>query len=240
VQRCSIIYLMLACLLGGLAGAWSCLAAAQEAPNTVSAQGIAGTPQGSQDSGQSGDQGASLADAARQARANKANAAKPAKSYDDDNFPRSTPIVKKQLADNVAANHSILDLPLDEMHGKVVLLDFWASWCGPCRAALPKVKQLHSVYGAEEFMVISISEDDDPAAWRGFVAGHEMTWRQRFDGNSSLMRQYQVQGLPTYVLLGRDGKEIQRYVGEDPGQSILERVGPDIKRALEPSPSASN
>jgi hypothetical protein len=46
--------------------------------------------------------------------------------------------------------------------------------------------------------------------------------------------------LPTYVLLDRDGKEVQRYVGEDPGRSVIERVGPDIKRALQSSQSVSN
>jgi thiol-disulfide isomerase/thioredoxin len=126
------------------------------------------------------------------------------------------------------------------MHGKVVLLDFWASWCGPCRSALPKVKQLQSIYGGEEFIVVSVSEDNDETTWRGFVAEHQMSWAQRFDGNSSFMRQYQVQGLPTYVLLDRDGKEVQRYVGEDPGRSVIERVGPDIKRALQSSQSVSN
>ncbi|HUN63944.1 MAG TPA: TlpA disulfide reductase family protein [Candidatus Sulfotelmatobacter sp.] len=184
----------------------------------------------------------SLAEAARLARANKGTAAnaKPTKKYDDDNFPRSTPIVKKNTSESAAANPSIQDLPVDQMKGKVVLLDFWASWCGPCRMVLPKVKQLQSVYSSEDFVVVSVSEDDDEATWRGFVADHGMTWTQRFDGNSALLRKYQVNGLPTYVLLDRDGNEVQRYEGEDPGQSIIERAAPDIKRALETRQSASN
>ena len=112
------------------------------------------------------------------------------------------------------------------------MLDFWASWCGPCRMALPKVKQLQSVYGGGDFVVVSVSEDEDESAWRSFVARNGMTRAQRLVGDSSLMNKYRVEGLPTYVLLGKDGQEIQRYVGEDPGQSVVERIGPDLKNAL--------
>jgi thiol-disulfide isomerase/thioredoxin len=218
---------------------WGYAVSAQTSP-APQTSGNAGTQQNSPDATQQGDEGVSLAEAARRARANKAAATKPAKSYDDDNFVRSTPIVKKNTAENAPANPSIQNLPAEDMHGKVVLLDFWASWCGPCRSALPKVRQLQSIYGGEEFMVVSVSEDNDEATWRGFVAEHQMGWAQRFDGNSSLMQQYRVQGLPTYVLLDRDGKEVQRYVGEDPGQSVIERVGPAIKRTLQSSQSVSN
>jgi thiol-disulfide isomerase/thioredoxin len=181
------------------------------------------------------DQPVSVADAARLARANKPTAPKAAKNYDDDNFPRTAPIVKKNSTDTSGIAPSIQNLPSD-MQGKVVLLDFWASWCGPCRAALPKVKELQSIYGGDDFMVVSVSEDDDVGAWRRFTSNNGMTWAQRFDGDSSLMRQFQVSGLPTYVLLDRDGKEVQRFIGEDPGQSIVERAGADIKRLLQAKP----
>jgi len=186
------------------------------------------------------DQDVSLAEAAKRTRAAKGTMAKTAKSYDDDNFVRSTPILKKNAGDKEPENPPTGAPPLEEMKGKVVLLDFWASWCGPCRMALPKVKQLQSIYGGAEFTVVSVSEDDDEATWRTFVAKNQMTWAQRFDGDSSLMRQYQVTGLPTYVLLDRDGRELQRYVGEDPGQSIVERVEPTLKRTLQSKEQASN
>jgi thiol-disulfide isomerase/thioredoxin len=195
--------------------------------------------QETQSSEEQSEQPLSVAEAARLARASKGTGTKAAKNYDDDNFPRSSPIAKKNSAD-VASGHAPAENLLPEMQGKIILLDFWASWCGPCRMALPKVKELQAIYGSDDFVVVSISEDNDVGAWRAFVANHDMSWTQRFDGDSSLMRRYQVNGLPTYVLLDRIGDEIQRYVGEDPGQSILERVGPDLKRALQSKQTASN
>jgi thiol-disulfide isomerase/thioredoxin len=175
----------------------------------------------------------SLAEAARLARASKQTPEKPAKKYDDDNFPRSAPLVKHKAGETAPVNPSLEQLPEQEMRGRVVLLDFWASWCGPCRAGLPNLRRLESVYGGEDFMIVSISEDEDEPTWRTFVAAHQMSWTQRYDGDTALQHRFQVNALPTYILLDRDGHEIQRYVGEDPGRSILERIGPEIKRSLQ-------
>lgn len=180
----------------------------------------------------------SVAEAARLARANKKDTGKAVKTYDDDNFQRSVPIVKKgaQVAEggsNATAAAPSASASLEELKGKVVLLDFWATWCGVCREALPKVKQLQTVYNGGDFVLLSVSEDEDENAWKAFVGNHGMTWAQRFDGDSSLMNTYHVRALPTYVLLGKDGQEVQRYEGEDPAVSIMERIGPDLKNALE-------
>jgi thiol-disulfide isomerase/thioredoxin len=187
------------------------------------------------DSDAAGEQPMSLADAARLARAKKPNTGKPVKSYDDDNFKRTEPLrkTKGEQGEAVGTTSSGGEAKLDELRGKVVLLDFWATWCGPCRAALPKVKEIEAVYGGGDFEVVSVNEDDDEGTWKSFVTNHQMSWTQRFDRDTSLVNTYHVRALPTYVLLGRDGKELQRYEGEDPAESILERIGPDVKNALQ-------
>lgn len=190
-------------------------------------EGTAGTP--APDS-EFGTQPASLGEIARVARANKQNQPKAHKVYDDDNFERSS--LRDKPHDRGATNTPGQDLPLADLRGSVVLLDFWATWCGPCRQALPKLKQLQAVYGSEEFAVISVSEDDDEQVWRTFTGDHQMTWRQSFDGNGTKASQYGVRALPTYILLGRDGNIIGHYEGEAPGVSIVERVGPDVRKAL--------
>jgi len=166
----------------------------------------------------------SLGEAARLARAKKASQAKSVKIFDDDNMPHA-PLSSGEKAPGFAGQSS-------SSGGKVTLLDFWATWCGPCRHALPGLKQLQAVYGADKVEVISISEDEDEGTWQSFVAQNQMSWTQRLDSDHQMMRQYGASALPTYVLIGKDGNVVQQYVGDDPGQPILERMGPDLQKTL--------
>jgi thiol-disulfide isomerase/thioredoxin len=167
----------------------------------------------------------SLGEVAHLARAKKASQAKSVKIFNDDNMPRA-PLSSGEKAPG-------LDAQSTSGGGKVTLLDFWATWCGPCRHALPGLKQLQAVYGADKVEVISISEDEDEGTWQSFVAQNQMNWTQRIDSDHQMMRQYGASALPTYVLIGKDGNVVQQYVGDDPGEPILERMGPDLKKTLE-------
>jgi thiol-disulfide isomerase/thioredoxin len=167
----------------------------------------------------------SLGELARSARAKKSSRAKSVKIFNDDNMPHA-PLSSGEKAPGLDAQNT-------SGGGKVTLLDFWATWCGPCRHALPGLKQLQAIYGADKVEVISISEDEDEGTWQSFVAQNQMNWTQRIDSDHQMMRQYGANSLPTYVLIGKDGNVVQQYVGDDPGEPILERMGPDLKRTLE-------
>jgi thiol-disulfide isomerase/thioredoxin len=191
------------------------------------------------------DQPTSLADMARAARAKKLTDARPvprtSKLLDDDNMPRGVYAAdaapaKPAVPGSETPSSPASGAPFPEFRGKVILLDFWASWCGPCRSALPNLKRLQAVYGGADFVVISISEDDDESAWHAFVSSHNMTWPQRLDSDGSLQSQFGVNALPTYVLIGRDGTVLQKFVGEAPAESIVERIGPDLKASLAVKP----
>jgi thiol-disulfide isomerase/thioredoxin len=190
------------------------------------------------------DQPMSLAEMARAARAKKLTDAKPvptSKLLDDDNMPRGVYAADAGPAKPAAPGSQPLpapasNTPFPEFRGKVILLDFWASWCGPCRNALPNLKRLQAVYGGADFFVISISEDDDESAWHAFVSSHNMTWPQRLDSDGSIQSQFGVHALPTYVLISRDGTVLQKFVGEAPAESIVERIGPDLKASLAAKP----
>lgn len=169
-------------------------------------------------------QTASLGDVARLARAQKNSQPKSVKIFDDENMPRA-PLSSGEKAPGLANDSS-------SSGGKVTVLDFWATWCGPCRHALPGLKQLQAAYGPDQVEVISISEDDDADAWQNFVSQNGMSWTQRLDSDHQTMRQYGASALPTYVLIGKDGTVVQQYVGDDPAEPILERMGPDLKNAL--------
>jgi thiol-disulfide isomerase/thioredoxin len=193
------------------------------APIQTSA-GASNAPVLLQDSAMQLDQPASLGEAARLARAKKSAQAKAVRIFDDENMPRA-PISAGQKAPEIQGGAVT--------RGKVTVLDFWATWCGPCRHALPGLKQLQSIYGGDQVEVVSISEDEDEDGWRSFVAQNGMNWTQRLDSNHEIMRQYGASSLPTYVLIGRDGTVVQQYVGDAVDEPIIERIGPELKKSLE-------
>jgi thiol-disulfide isomerase/thioredoxin len=173
------------------------------------------------------DETVSLGELARRARAQKSSQAKSVRIFDDENMPRA-PISAGQKAPDFSGPGGG-----SSSSGKVTILDFWATWCGPCRHALPGLKQLQAMYGSDQVEVVSISEDEDEAAWSSFVSQNGMNWTQKLDPNHQIIRQYGASALPTYVLIGRDGSVIQQYVGDDPEEPIVERMGPDLRKSLE-------
>jgi thiol-disulfide isomerase/thioredoxin len=116
--------------------------------------------------------------------------------------------------------------------GRVTLIDFWASWCGPCRHALPGLKQLQAIYGSDQIEVVSVSEDEDEDAWRAFVANNGMKWTQKLDAGHQMMHEYGASALPTYVLIGKDGHVVKQWVGDEEDETLVDRMGQELKTTL--------
>ncbi|MBV9851947.1 MAG: redoxin domain-containing protein [Armatimonadetes bacterium] len=100
---------------------------------------------------------------------------------------------------------------LDDYKGKVVLLDFWATWCGPCVGEMPNVVAAYDKYHPQGFEIVGISLDqpNSRAALTSFTQQHHMPWRQIYDGGywqSKVPQQYGVQAIPFSLLIGKDGK----------------------------------
>ncbi len=118
------------------------------------------------------------------------------------------------------------ELSLEKLKGRIVLLDFWASWCGPCRAEMPEVKKIWKKYGGDNFIIIGVNLDRTVDAFENYVKEEGLTWPQVFDANSALARQYNVYGIPHTVLIDQDG--IIRAVGLRAG-NLSNKVGELLK-----------
>lgn len=99
---------------------------------------------------------------------------------------------------------------LADLRGKYVLLDFWATWCGPCVAETPNLKDVYATFGEDpRFTMIAISHDGSAGAARAYAEEHELGWIQVWqegEARSRLSSRYGVQGIPSYFLIGPDGR----------------------------------
>jgi thiol-disulfide isomerase/thioredoxin len=199
-----------------------------QAASQAAAQPGQTTPPATADSGQP----MSLGDLARMVRAQKKSSVKAVKVVDNDDILSAGGGAGEKAPDVAIATGPGQSSSLGQMKGKVVLMDFWATWCGPCRESLPDLKRLIATYGSDRLEVVSVSEDEDESAWRNFTARNQMNWTQQRDAGHRMMQQFGADALPTYVLIGDNGVILQKYVGEDTDFPLVDRIGPDIRRAL--------
>lgn len=104
----------------------------------------------------------------------------------------------------------------DYKEEKYVLIDFWASWCAPCREELPYIKGLYKKYSNDGFEVISITQDKDLEAWKNAIFKERIdSWRHfsTLENNDSILKNYFVNGIPHKILIDKDGKIIGKWKG---------------------------
>lgn len=113
-----------------------------------------------------------------------------------------------------AEHNNLLDqLNLEQYQGKVVYVDFWASWCGPCRQSFPVMNDLQQTYGEDNFVIIAINEDSEPGAAEQFLAQYPANFTIFYDQNGELAKYFKVDAMPTSYLLDQTGAAKYRHRG---------------------------
>jgi len=109
-------------------------------------------------------------------------------------------------------------LSLNDLHGKVVLINFWASWCGPCRKEMPILEQLNKQYRSKGVSLVGVNVEPDSADALKWLKSTPVTFPILFDRDSSVSKLYQVQGMPNTVIIDRHGKVRFIHRGYQPGE----------------------
>ena len=116
-----------------------------------------------------------------------------------------------------ASSPSVLDI--GTFQGRVVYLDFWASWCEPCRRSFPWMETLKKAYEGKGLTVLAIDVDTDRADGDRFLRRFHPGFDVRFDSSGTLAEQYKVTGMPTSVLIDRHGVQRFRHIGFQPADT---------------------
>ncbi|NTU91777.1 MAG: TlpA family protein disulfide reductase [Chlorobiaceae bacterium] len=120
---------------------------------------------------------------------------------------------------------------LADAAGSVVYVDFWASWCGPCRQSFPWMNEMQEKYRAKGLKVIAVNVDAKSEDARKFLAQNPAKFTVAFDSKGATPAQYGVKGMPSSFIIGRDGKVMSIHLGFNASEK--EKLESDIKSALE-------
>lgn len=119
-----------------------------------------------------------------------------------------------QIPDLAYPNVDNKVIDIKNFKGKYVLIDFWASWCGPCRKAIPAIKELYETYKDQGFDVVSVSIDTNREAWIKAMQEENMPWSQVLSPNKNeTLKEFMIIGIPTLFLINREGKIVDKFTG---------------------------
>lgn len=112
---------------------------------------------------------------------------------------------------------------LEDFKGKVVYIDLWATWCGPCRNEIPKLAQLYDKYKDDErIVIVSICVHDDNKKWTKVVEEDNPGWLQLFDAEGEVAKGYRVVSIPQFILIDKDGNIVDANAPRPSKPTLLE------------------
>ncbi len=128
------------------------------------------------------------------------------------------------------------EVDLEKLKGKVVVIDFWASWCGPCKQEIPVLEALHKKYESEGLVIVGVNIDNSEKKMRNFLKATPVTFRRVHDKKLQVASRYEPSTMPSSYFIGRDGKI--RHVHEGFRKADAGKLEARIKDLLAESPPA--
>lgn len=130
-------------------------------------------------------------------------------------------------------------ISLDDLQGKVVLLDFWATWCVPCREAMPRIRAIAKKFEGQPLVILSVSLDADDRKWREYVAANQMVWLQYRDGGftGAISKLFSVEAIPHTFTIDADGVLQEEHIGDAAIEGTLKKL---LARARNVQPQKSS
>ncbi len=125
--------------------------------------------------------------------------------------------INEEAPDFTLKSLSGKNLKLSEYAGNVVLLNFWASWCAPCRLEMPLLNELHNKYQKLGFVVLGVNVEEQTDKARSYISERPVDFPVVFDSSNIVSKQYQVIAMPTTVLIDRNGNMRYLHQGYKPG-----------------------
>lgn len=143
-----------------------------------------------------------------------------------------SPWAMEELAGNRAPDFTLKDLSgssvsLSSFRGKVVLINFWASWCPPCREEMPSLDRLYNAYKSKGLVVLAVATDKRISDVKSYMSKYPRDFLVLPDPDLKISRLYKVFSMPTTFLIAKDGGVIKRYLGEEEWDS------PEIRKEIE-------
>ncbi len=130
-------------------------------------------------------------------------------------------VMNAPAPDFTLKSHAGKNLKLSEHRGEVVLINFWASWCGPCRQEMPLLSELHNKYKALGFTVLGVNVEQDTSDAKKLLKEMPVSFPVVFDDKSVVSKQYDVVAMPSTVLVDRNGKMRYLHKGYKPGEEEI-------------------
>ncbi len=128
-----------------------------------------------------------------------------------------TDLLQKQAPDFTLKSLEGPNVKLSELRGDVVLINFWASWCGPCRQEMPLLEELSSKYEPMGFTMLGVNVEEDSTAAKSMLDELGVSFPILFDNENTVSESYDVIAMPTTVIVDRDGKVQYVHHGYKPG-----------------------